>query len=441
MLKLKLSVPNLTNVSGHLSRGVEKGFAVCSLLLLPASEVVWQGSILAVYAVTLLILTFNWRSIRALLSATWPMLLPVLLASCSVLWSVDPKLSLYRTIALVGTTAFGIFLAIRFSLEEQLRLLALVLGVVACASALVALLLPEYGVMTGPYSGAWSGVFFHKNPFGRIMALATLVFFLLVLGSRELRLLALVGMALSLALVVASLSQASMIVAIACLAGVGVLSAVQGLSRRKQLVVPLIGATVAALAAVWAIQHEVSILGYIGRDPTFTGRTELWVLLLEKARIHPWLGYGYGAFWRGAAGVSGEVQQALQGWYPIHAHNGFLDLVLELGIVGLLIFLVPLGIYGYRTNAWGMAQRSPLCLWPVTYMLFLVLSNLAESALVRQNNIYWVLYVAAVLTVQRQKWGYLEQTQNLSSVPAKRAGCSDFPAQCDTAVDLTRTFP
>jgi exopolysaccharide production protein ExoQ len=389
----------LTTAPAHFRRSIEKGFVICSLLLLPASEVVWQGNILAVYVVTLLILTFNWRSIRALLSATWPMLLPVLLAACSVLWSVDPKLSLYRTIALAGTTAFGVFLAIRFSLEEQLRLLALVLGVVACASALVALLFPEYGVMTDPHRGAWSGVFFHKNPFGRIMALATLVFFLLVLGFREKRLMALLGMTLSIALVFASLSQASLIVAIAGLAGVGVLTAMRRLSPRKQLVVLLIGAMVAALAATWVIRHEESVLSPIGRDPTFTGRTELWVVLLEKARARPWLGYGYGAFWRGEVGASGEVKEALDAWYPIHAHNGFLDLILELGVVGLLVFLLLLGIYGYRNYVWGMAHRSSLSLWPVTYLLFFVFSNLAESALFRQNNIYWALYIATVFTV------------------------------------------
>ena len=403
MLTLQLSALNLTNVPARLRHGVEKGFAVCSLLFLPASEVVWQGNILAVYAVTLLILASHWRTVLVLLSATWPVLLPVLVAACSVLWSVDPQLSLYRTIALAGTTAFGIFLALRFSAEGQLRLLALVLGVVAFASTLLSLLLPEYGVMTGPHSGAWSGVFFHKNSFGRIMALTTLVFFLLLMGAREMRPIALSGIALSIALVLASLSQASLIVAIACLTGAGVLSAVQRFPRRKRLAVLFVGAMVAAFAAVWAVQREESILGSLGRDPTFTGRTELWTVLLEKARVHPWLGYGYGAFWRGATGMSGEVQQALQGWYPIHAHNGFLDLVLELGIVGLLIFLVPLSIYGYRTYSWGIAQPFPLCLWPVMYLLFLVLSNLAESALVRQNNIYWVLYVAAVLTVNRQQ--------------------------------------
>jgi exopolysaccharide production protein ExoQ len=399
----QLSIPTLANVPNDLRHNVEKGFAVCSLLLLPASEVVWQGNILAVFLITLLILAYDWRSVRVLLSATWPMLLPVLLAACSVLWSVDPDSSQYRVLALTGTTAFGIFLAVRFSLEEQLSLLALVLGIVACGSAVVALLLPGYGVMTGPdYGGAWSGVFHHKNTFGRMMALATLVFSLLVLGSRELRAIALLGMALCIALVLASLSQASLIVAIACLAAVGALSAMQRLPRAKWPVVLLIGTMVVAWTGVWAMQHRESILTFLGRDLTFTGRTELWVVLLEKARIRPWLGYGYGAFWHGAAGVSGEVQRVFYGWYPIHAHNGFLDLVLELGIVGLLIFLVPLGIYGYRTYAWGVVQRSPVCLWPVTYLLFFVLSNLAESALVRQNNIYWALYVAVILTVQRQ---------------------------------------
>jgi len=162
----------------------------------------------------------------------------------------------------------------------------------------------------------------------------------------------------------------------------------------------LIGATFTVIAAIWAIQHEDRVLTSLGRDSTFTGRTELWTVLLEKARMHQWLGYGYGAFWRGATGMSGEVQEALHGWYPIHAHNGFLDIVLELGMLGLIIFLLPLGIYGYRVFAWAIVQRSPLSLWPLVYLLFFILSNLAESALVRQNSIYWALYITTVMTLQ-----------------------------------------
>ncbi|HTN72045.1 MAG TPA: O-antigen ligase, partial [Methylomirabilota bacterium] len=399
MLTLKLAAPNLTKATARLRRDVEKGFAVCGLLLLPASDVVWQGFILAAFAVTFLILARNWNDVRAFLGTGWPILLPVLIAACSVLWSVDPEVSLYRVIALAGTAAFGAFLAIRFNLKEQLMVLALALGIIACASTLVSILLPGYGVMTGSHNGAWSGIFYHKNSLGRIMALATLVFFLLALGFRELRLVALPAMALSIALVFASQSRASLIVAIACLTVISVLSAVQRLPRSTRTVVLLVTAMVGISAAGWAIKHGDSILALVGTDPTLTGRTELWSVLFEKARARPWFGYGYGAFWRGATGVSGEVQKALNwDWYPIHAHNGFLDLVLELGIVGLLVFLLPLGIYGYRAFRWGLAQRSPLRLWPLAYLLFLILGNVAESALVRQNNIYWALYVAAILT-------------------------------------------
>lgn len=378
----------------------EKGFAVCALLLLPGRWVVWQGFIFAVYAVTLLLLVLYWRSVRTLLGVAWPLLLPVLLAASSVLWSVDSGLSLYRMIELAGTTVFGTFLAIRFSLKDQLRILAVVLGIVACASVLVVLFLPQHGVMPAEYEGAWSGIFHHKNNFGRMVALAAFVFTLLVVGDRELRPFALLGMGLSLALVLASKSQASLLVTIAGFAVIGVLLLITRFFRSRRSTVLLVAMCVVTSLAVWTLHHDDSLLALLGRDRTLTGRVELWTVLLQKAGLRPWLGYGYGAFWRGTTGMSVEVQEAI-GWYPIHAHNGFLDLWLELGITGLLMFLLPLSIYGYQTYRWGVLQRSPLCLWPLVYLSFFVLSNLAESALVRQNTIYWALYVAAVLTVQK----------------------------------------
>jgi exopolysaccharide production protein ExoQ len=402
MLTLKLSALNLLNLRADFRRRLETGFAAFGLLFLPGSEVVWQGFIFVVFALACLILMCNWRAVCAAFRRTWPILLPVLFAACSLLWSVDPALTLHQTIALTGTTAFGAFLAVRFSLKEQLKILALVLGIVACASAMVALLLPSYGVMSGVHSGAWSGIFYHKNSLGRIMALATLVFSLLALDSRKLRTVAVPATALCTALVFATRSRASVIVLIVCFAAAGALLARQQIRHVMRKAILIVAAVVAIPTAAWAIHQGDRILAFLGFDPTFNGRTELWAVLLEQARARPWFGYGYGAFWRGTTGVSGEVQKALNwDWYPVHGHNGFLDLVLELGIVGLLTLLIPLCIYGYQTYRWGTMRRSPLRLWPVTYLLFFVLGNLAESALVRQNSIYWTLYVAALCTVHQ----------------------------------------
>lgn len=400
----------LINDLAPRNHAAEWGFAACSLLLLRGSSLLWQGIFYTIFAVTLLILAFNWRSVRVLLGVTWPLLLPVLLASVSVFWSVAPEVSLYWVIRLAGITAFGMFLAVRFRLDDQLRLLALIVGIIACASLLVALLLPEYGVMTDSLAGAWSGVMRHKNMLGRIMALAATVFSILLLLDREWRVFARLGLILSLVLIVASWSRGGLLVAVLCLASIISLAIIGGLlPRLNWSVVLFVVAANIALIVVGGLR-ETGTVQFAERrvdvatiDAAAAGRVELWAVLLDKARLRPWLGYGYGAFWRGSTGVSGEVERAMGGWYPYTAHNGLLDIALELGIVGVMIFLVPFVIYGRQALIWGIAQRSLLCLWPLLYLVFLTLSNLVESDLIRKTSIYWVLYVAAVVTLQRER--------------------------------------
>ena len=64
-------------------------------------------------------------------------------------------------------------------------------------------------------------------------------------------------------------------------------------------------------------------------------------------------------------------------------------------VLGLLV------LYGRQALSWGMTQQSRLTLWPSLYLLFFILSNLVESSLVRENSIYWALYVSVVVTVQQ----------------------------------------
>jgi O-antigen ligase len=79
-----------------------------------------------------------------------------------------------------------------------------------------------------------------------------------------------------------------------------------------------------------------------------------------------------------------------------HAHNGFLDLTLELGLIGLLIFLV-----GYLV-AFGRAVRTlrndsqAAGFWQVAVLVFLLAANVGESMLLEYNGVWWVLYLAIV---------------------------------------------
>jgi O-antigen ligase len=137
-----------------------------------------------------------------------------------------------------------------------------------------------------------------------------------------------------------------------------------------------------------------------GRSISLTGRVPLWDEVLTMIAQRPWLGYGYNSFWLGWNGPSALVWESVR-WDPVHAHNGFLDLVLDLGVVGLglfalsFIFSLPRAINAAR---WG-ADASAL--WPLYYLVFMLLYNMTESSILRQNNILWALYVATVLSLAR----------------------------------------
>ena len=74
-----------------------------------------------------------------------------------------------------------------------------------------------------------------------------------------------------------------------------------------------------------------------GRNLTLTGRTGVWAIVIEKIMARPLLGYGYGAFWT----TEGEaVQQYVGTWAPHHAHDGYLNVCLDLGVVGISMILV-----------------------------------------------------------------------------------------------------
>jgi O-antigen ligase len=136
----------------------------------------------------------------------------------------------------------------------------------------------------------------------------------------------------------------------------------------------------------------------LGTDSSLTKRTKIWTVLLEKAQLHPLLGFGYGNFWLGEKiGVSAEVKKTL-GYYPYHGHNGFIDLWLELGLIGLLLLLCSFVfalIKGFR-RIHRSGFESTTDLWPMVYLFFVIFHNCAESDLLGYSKLMWPLSVAAM---------------------------------------------
>src|SRR5262249_53870477 len=113
------------------------------------------------------------------------------------------------------------------------------------------------------------------------------------------------------------------------------------------------------------------------------------------------LGHGYAAFWLGWEGESAKIWAALP-WMPPHAHNGFLDLGLELGVIGIVVFVTGFVWATWRATLVIRRTKTVYGLWPIAYLVFIVV-NSAESTILVQNSIFWMLYVATCMWLIRGK--------------------------------------
>lgn len=435
-----LEVPELT----PLKSITEKGFAVLVLLLFTGALIpliLYQegGTITApdasqgdakaqviwfvIYLVTFLLLAARWRYVVRVAARDKLLWILVGIALASVLWSDAPEITLRRSVALIGTTAFGVYLATRYKVGDQQRLVAWALAIAAVLSLLLALALPSYGVSSDIYAQGWRGVYSHKNQLGSIMALSTLLFFLLALASRKRRWAACAGLILSLGLIILSNSKTALVV---CLVVLALLPVYRALRWPITLAVPVITSAwlLGGGVVVWGLNNAEAILGALGRDPTLTGRTELWSLVTTMILRRPWLGYGYNGFWEGNEGSYFWI--SLNGFQPTSAHNGFLDLWLQLGLLGVLAFVLSFLLAFLRAAAWARVDKTIESLWPLMYLTFMLLYSMTESSIMNRNDIYWALYAATVLSlptrqVSAEKTGGEKQSDHRIQLGAESA--------------------
>jgi exopolysaccharide production protein ExoQ len=315
------------------------------------------------------------------------------IAVLSVTWSDAPTLTLRRVLVIIATTTFGLYLTARFDQRELLRLLSMALGSAALLSFLWSLSVPRSGVLVAHGERVWVGIFGNKNVLGRCMVLSTALFFLRARMPSG-RILSLAAAALSMSLVVLSRSASAIVVLSALLALIPMF--ILWSSRNRLAIAMLIMAVVVlGTVSLLLVANSEVVLTALGKEPTLTGRTELWEAVWSRILERPWLGYGYEAFWTGWKGASAAVLEAV-GWETPHAHNGVLDLWLSLGFIGVATFAVSFVAAVGRAIAAAQAGDSVYAIWPLVFLSFMLFYNMTESTILRQHSVFWVLYVATV---------------------------------------------
>ena len=330
----------------------------------------------------------------------------------STFWAKNPGDSLKWAIELGTVTLAGIYCAARFSIREFLGLAAIGMGLMVGINFLFCLAFPHFGIQTGLQAGAWRGLYIQKNTLARMMLFASLVFMSQlsvprametpVKSHRRAQFWAKGALMICILLTVLSQSKTALLLIVGLFLFIPLC---QTLRSRHPLALALLtcGALAGLMVALTLVGNYEAILAGLGRDPTLSGRTDIWEVMIDKIIERPWTGYGYAGFWHGKEGESIDI------WYrsrdmPPHGHNGYLDLTLDLGLIGLGLFLSSFGQAMARSIVWLRRAGAGVALFPVLFLVAMMLYNISEDSLIAEpsSNLTWFLYcyVTSALLVQ-----------------------------------------
>lgn len=401
----------------YLSPALEKALSVFVLIafggtVLPAllmnggalpADADEGGAVMLFYAgvyLVIIALVMN----RPRLAVQLPLVSPVLtalilLAGLSAVWSLHPDITVRRTIALLFTTTFAVYMGLRWSLAETLSLLAVALGGLIVVSYVFIFAIPAIGIDHFLHEGAWKGVFWQKNVTGRMLVwffLAAL--WLLLNGHIQGTMRTVTYGVLAMGLVMLPLSQSGTALLSTFLV-VGILLLARGLRGRREVLVPMVAVMAFLLVAavlLTAVFYR-DILFALGRDVTLTGRTELWEHTTGDLRGH-WLGgWGYAAYWWGS---NGPAALYTDGWGVTSAHNGWIEVMLDMGLPGLVLMallMLKLLAGGALAARYGDPRNETW--WVLAVGLGQLAISMSESLFLERHSLNWVVFVIAVVRV------------------------------------------
>lgn len=352
-----------------------------------------------IYFITIGLLAFRLQRTLVFLKSNLWLLFLIGLAVASVSWSSIPDVASRKVVALLGTTFFGVYLGSRYSFEEQLKIYGWTFGISVFFSFIFAIALPEYGIMnTDAIVGAWRGIYPHKNGLGESMFASFLTFYFLSLIYKKRQLLFQICCLLSIVLIYFGESGTAFIsvVFIFCTA--------QGLKRTslqsKQGVFLILLFLILTLLILFLILiNFTTFLEVNDKDITLSGRTVLWSSLWHFIQQRPILGYGYGSFFSSLSRETNLLWQA-HDWSPVHSHNGYIQLWISLGIVGLSVF--AFGYVNCLLNSLFryLTSKNLKMLWIFLFLMYTVFLNFTEVSFFSSNSIIWIISLASIYSMK-----------------------------------------
>lgn len=344
-----------------------------------------------------------------------PLVLFLAWAAASLLWSADPPETVRALAELAVYAALGLAAGLLLPLPQLHRSLSVVARILLVATVVSLVVAPEWATAPAEDEApGWHGPFSHKNGLGAFLVLATAT---LWFDRHRRRAPWLVLVAVLLVGTQSSTAVALVLVVAALLLWQRGLESLRGVQARGLYLGVSLVALLTLVAA--AVRRPDLVTSVLGRSGTLSGRTEIWAAVARQVEERPLLGHGWGGVWRETSLPTLEIWREVR-FEAFYAHNGYLDLLLQVGVVGLaLLLLVVLPAAG---SLWRH-RDDDLAFWGFLVVVTSLLAAFSESSPLTGSGL--VLLIALV-TAARQR----ELRRRPADVPAALRGpeVPDVPA-------------
>lgn len=304
----------------------------------------------------------------------------------SVVWTKEPGISFRRW----GREAIALIIALLLSSEKSpIKTLTSAMRKAIYAALPLSLLLikyfPKYGRSYGRWSGEemWEGIASQKNGLAILCAISILFMIWSIaqnikkwkrLSSKLPVFIDIFMILLALYLMMgprrtltySATSLLSLIIGIITMLSYKAFTK-RGMGVEKQIM--LIAIIIMAIGILMPFSGKIPIKALpkmINRGDTLTGRTEIWNALIPYAKKHILLGHGFGGFWT----------TSLRNQISSHAHNGYLDTILEIGVIGLALFILFILIIIKKSS---VSPNKDASYFFMALIIMILSRNIAES--------------------------------------------------------------
>jgi O-antigen ligase len=379
-----------------------------------AIEAAADGSLLSQVLTLLLtgaLVAFAYANrLHLVLKAVTPMLILVFFwFACSAVFSQYPALAARRLVL----ATFVIFQAAVFVLLPQDRThFARLLTI----GAVVILFLCYAGVMFAPelsihqandiaepqLAGNWRGFFAHKNGAGAGMGI--LIFFGIYIFRTSSKPLA--SLIIALAAVFLAFTESKSPIQLLPVALVASVVFVRLRSPAAKFLTAFGVSAVIAVLTIGSVKFDAvhALVEKLMSDPTFTGRNDIWEFTLDHIAQRPIFGFGYQAFWGTSDLVNSWTWLESWGYRASDAHNGFLNIAVTTGLVGLALALGWVFVQPWRDHV----RTPPDRVDPALNMMFIQIWLFAlylcsfESELFNNGSVVWFMAAASIIGLRLQ---------------------------------------